>query len=305
MKKLVILALLLILSGVVLSKKERISEYLKNIPFFNKDIIVTLDTKNEYYRNYDFDYVQNTENFSPHCKQDLLNIYYTVLNAGKNEFTFYCPKDYEDCTTDIKNLVNDETTLSDINNFIHPYNGFQHIETEYDNYGKVTITIIKSYTNDQIIKINAEVDKIYQDLNLENLSQKDAIKKVHDYIIDTTTYDSDRTDKNIIKYSSDIAYGPLFEKYGICGGYSDTMELFLEKMNIESYKISSEKHVWNAVYLDGTWYHLDLTWDDPVISDGTQIIDNAYFLIDTKKLLSLEIEEHNYDQEIYYELKEA
>ena len=44
-------------------------------------------------------------------------------------------------------------------------------------------------------------------------------------------------------YASDIAYGPLFEGYGICGGYTDAMELFLEKMGIESYKISSDQHV--------------------------------------------------------------
>ena len=39
------------------------------------------------------------------------------------------------------------------------------------------------------------------------------------------------------KYKSEIAYGPLFEGYAVCGGYTDLMELFLEKMNIKSYKI--------------------------------------------------------------------
>ena len=50
------------------------------------------------------------------------------------------------------------------------------------------------------------------------------------------------------------------------------MELFLEKMNVKSYKISGEKHVWNAVEINGVWKHLDLTWDDPVASDGNDYL---------------------------------
>ena len=34
-------------------------------------------------------------------------------------------------------------------------------------------------------------------------------------------------------YKSNIAYGPLFENYAICSGYTDLMELFLEKLNIK------------------------------------------------------------------------
>ena len=81
------------------------------------------------------------------------------------------------------------------------------------------------------------------------------------------------------------------------------MELFLEKLNIESFKVSSEKHVWNAVYLNGNWYHLDLTWDDPVTNTGAQLLLHDYFLIDTNKLKSLKIDQHNYDELAYQELK--
>ena len=68
----------------------------------------------------------------------LLNIYYTVINSGKN-FTFYCPKKYDNCLNDVKKLANNQVLLSDINNYVHPYNSFSHIETEYDTLGRVTI----------------------------------------------------------------------------------------------------------------------------------------------------------------------
>ena len=83
------------------------------------------------------------------------------------------------------------------------------------------------------------------------------------------------------------------------------MELFLEEMGIKSYKISSEQHVWNAVYIDGKWLHLDLTWDDPVVSTGDNLLEHNFFLIDTPTLLTLEQTEHIYNQSIYSELKEA
>ena len=114
-----------------------------------------------------------------------------------------------------------------------------------------------------------------------------------------------RSDYNITTYRSDIAYGPLLQGYGICGGYADAMELFLEKMGIINYKISSDQHVWNAVYLDQKWYHLDLTWDDPVTTNGENYLEHTFFMIDTPTLLATELSEHNFNQSIYSELKEA
>ena len=53
-------------------------------------------TKNDYTRDYSFDYVKLTDDFSPSDYQDLLNIYYTVLNSGVDSFSFYCPDDYSE-----------------------------------------------------------------------------------------------------------------------------------------------------------------------------------------------------------------
>ena len=81
------------------------------------------------------------------------------------------------------------------------------------------------------------------------------------------------------------------------------MELFLEKLGFRSYKVSSEDHVWNAVYYNYEWLNLDLTWDDPVASDGNNYLEYNYFLIDTNKLLEIEPTQHNFEPEHYYELK--
>ena len=300
MKKVMTIALLLIILGVVLQFRDTIMIQINNIISSKK--LVTIENKNNYYRDYDFEFVQNTEDFTPNSKQDILNIYYTAINSGKTDFTFYCPQEYKGCLKEIENLAKNQTLLSDINNFVHPFNGFNHISTEYDTLGRVSITIEKSYTDEQIQEINKKIDLVAPTLINNNLSDRDKIKAVHDYIINNTIYDSERSDHNIINYDSDIAYGPLFQGYGICGGYTDLMELFLERMNIKSYKISSEKHVWNAVYVDNNWYHLDLTWDDPVTSDKQNLLEHEFFLITDARLAELEKTEHTYDHTVYKEV---
>jgi len=49
-------------------------------------------------------------------KQDIKNIIYTVLNSGVDEFTFYCPEEYKNCTKEVKEIANDQVILSSINN---------------------------------------------------------------------------------------------------------------------------------------------------------------------------------------------
>lgn len=261
---------------------------------------VSVLEKNEYYRNYDFTYVENTKNFIPNNKTDIKNIYYTIVNSGMTEFTFYCPGEYKSCMEDVNEIANDQNIISNINNFVHPYNSFNSLKTEIDSLGKITIEIDKVYNDEMIILIDYKINEIYKEvIGNNNFDNKTKIKTIHDYIINSTKYDKDRSDNKIIKYQSDNAYGVLIENYGLCGGYTDTMMLFLEKMGIESIKISTENHVWNYVNIDNKWLHLDLTWDDPISTDGKDILDDTYFLIDDNDLKEIEKLEHNYDETIY------
>jgi len=256
--------------------------------------------KNEYYRNYDFTYVKNTKNFIPTNKNDIKNIYYTIVNSGMTEFTFYCPGEYKSCMEDVNEIANNQNIISNINNFVHPYNSFNSLKTEIDSLGKITIEIDKVYNDEMIILIDYKINEIYKEvIGNNNFDNKTKIKTIHDYIINNTKYDKDRSDNKIIKYQSDNAYGVLIENYGLCGGYTDTMMLFLEKMGIKSIKISTENHVWNYVNIDNKWLHLDLTWDDPISTDGKDILDDTYFLIDDNDLKEIEKLEHNYDETIY------
>ena len=135
------------------------------------------------------------------------------------------------------------------------------------------------------------------------MTDREKVKTIHDYIINSTEYDKVRNETGNSIYSSNTAYGALIQHMAICSGYTDAMELFLNEFNIKNYKIASDTHVWNALYLDGQWYHLDLTWDDPV-SDRGPILDDKYFLINNTQLLEADgegIATHKFNKTIYLE----
>ena len=297
---LIFLSFILIGSGVVInyqiSVQNAYEESKKHSP---------IEAQNAYYRDYDFNYVKNVKNAYPNNYQELLDTIYSVINNGYQEFTFYCGSEYEACLTDIDGLGKDQETLSTINNYVHPFNSFENLKILYNDEGKVKLEFKKYYTDEDIEKLVKEVDTLYLSLYKADDTPTNNIKRIHNYIINNTRYDSQRANLGVLDYKSNIAYGALIEGYAVCGGYSDAMELFLEKMNIKNFKVASTDHVWNALYLDNMWLNLDLTWDDPVVSDGSDYLDDSYFLVNTDTLLQLDTTQHTFNIENYTELKSS
>lgn len=300
MRKLLFLFFTLLLLSICLIYKNEIVSYLVNT-FSNMNKNISKIENNKYASNNNYEYVQITDNFEPNNKKDIINIYYTILNSGMDQFSFYCPSSYKDCMDDVNYISNNQSLLSNINNFVPVYNIFQNIETEFDNFGKITVNITHSYNDDEILAIEDKIKNIINEILNDSMNLEEKIKAIHDYIINNTKYDVNRTDNKITKYHSDIAYGALIEHYAICGGYADSMKLFLDYLNVPNYKISSENHIWNLVYLNNNWYHLDLTWDDPVTSTGKDVLEYDYFLISTDELKAIETEQHVFDNSIYKE----
>lgn len=269
----------------------------------NSKKITKLET-NKYYRDYNFKYVQNTTNFEPNNKQDILNIYYTVINSGMEKFTFVCPKNYKSCSEDVNNVAHNQEILSNINNYVHPYNSFKSLETEVSTNDVITIKLKHVYTEKMITLIDYEIDNLINKNIKKKMTNVEKIKTIHNVIINNTKYDKERTDNKITKYSSDNAYGVLIEKYGVCGGYTDAYMLFLEKLNIKNYKISSENHIWNYVNVNENWYHVDLTWDDPIDEDNpdNDLLDDTYLLLTTSQLKNMKNDTiHQFDENTFGE----
>lgn len=278
-----------------------ISNYiLENIVIDKKIVIAQANT---YYKNNNYSYVQITDDFEPENKQELLNIFYTMLNNGWTNFEFYCDVNYDDCYNDITNITKETDDLSTINNMVNPFNSYEYLSFEMSNLGKVSITIDKLYKDDDVTYVNQEINRIMNEILADGMSDKEKIRSFHDYIVNLIDYDE--SDNAIKQNGSNKANNALLNKVAVCSGYSDLMAIFLDKLELENYKIINSEHVWNLVKVDDEWLHIDLTWDDPTTSNGRSILIHDFFLIDTEKLESISTKiknnQHVFDKTVYIE----
>ena len=293
MKDILKISFMICLVIVVVIFKDNISNFIMdNIIYKGSNKVLTY---NEYYLDYNYKYVQNMDKANVEDYQEVLNMFYTILNSGDDSYSFYC--NYEECLNDVKELISNENIVSTINNFVHPYNSFDSINIDITNSGKITVKNKKAYSDEEIEYIKTYIDSFINENITENISNYDKIKLFHDHIVNNTKYDKDNVE------DSYTAYNLLTTGIAICGGYSDIMSIYLNTIGIQNYKVTSENHIWNLVNLDGTWYHLDVTWDDPVASDGNQYLIHNFFLISTNELHNLDKVEHNFDINIYVEAK--
>ena len=300
-KKFLNLSLFVVIMAVAFNYKD-ISYYVVGNYIYNKNVTIEIN-KGEYSRNKDYDFIQITDDFVANDYQDLLNIFYTILDSGNNSYSFYCDSDYKNCMDDIQKL-NSGDDLSHINNFVHPYYAYKNISIATNNFGKITVTLEKQYTNEQIDYINKELERISAITSKDQKTNKDKILAFHDYVVVNSKYDSERANNmDSAKYKdsqSHTAYGLLKDKLALCGGYSDIMAIYIDTLGIDNIRISGNNHIWNLVNIDG-WKHLDATWDDPLTNTGEEILLHDYFLITTEQLKEYDAIIHEYDKEVYKE----
>ncbi len=112
-------------------------------------------------------------------------------------------------------------------------------------------------------------------------SDFDRERLIHDRLIAACSYSDDEADL----YRSTI-YGVLCGAEAACEGYAKTAKYLLDALDIPCFVVlgnstppgsRTQSHMWNAVQLDGEWYHLDLTWDDPVLEKGGDLIRYSFF----------------------------
>jgi len=80
---------------------------------------------------------------------------------------------------------------------------------------------------------------------------------INDFFCVNFEYDETRTYRD--------PYTLFAQGIGVCESYSLAFAAVLNELGIPNIYVSSEamNHSWNMVQLDGEWYHIDITWNDP------------------------------------------
>ncbi len=181
----------------------------------------------------------------------------------------------------VKNVLNDNPYLnSTVNSF------------------QLNITYTSSYACDIVIKpdyllsnyekteTHKKIHEILTEIIKPNMNDHEKVKAVHDYIVLHGQYDESFT-----YYSN---YDLLFLGKSVCNGYALLTYDMLTELNIPVKLVfgngNSQAHVWNMVKLNGYWFHLDSTWNDPTPNKINEVSYNYYMLTDQEIL-----EDHTID----------
>lgn len=124
----------------------------------------------------------------------------------------------------------------------------------------------------------------------ENISPNDSdyfkVKKIHDFIVKKNQYntgdESNMSGGYSIYHPSSIIYG----QGGVCNAYASLFKLLADGAGLESTIVTGnslqngEDHMWNMVKVDGNYYHIDTTWDDPIIDfNSGEVVNLEDFVI--------------------------
>lgn len=112
----------------------------------------------------------------------------------------------------------------------------------------------------------------------DDASDFDKIVYFHDKIATTCSFSDSAEHIN-------SAYGVLVTGYGQCEGYAAAMTALCDKAGIPNYTAFGQtkdgiSHAWNKVLLNGRWYNVDCTWDDPILSrNDPGFVRHDYLLV--------------------------
>ncbi|MCH3964378.1 MAG: Ig-like domain-containing protein [Clostridium sp.] len=182
------------------------------------------------------------------------------------------------------------------------------IQSEDGSSVEMTINFKYEGTKDELTEKNKEVnDEVKRVVNsVTNPAMKDYEKELalHDYVVNNARYDERAdVDVNSIPEDSYTAYGILINGVGVCQGYADAMYRLLHEAGIENKMVVGEAnngtgwigHAWNIVKIQGEYYQLDATWDDPVSYNGSNVLAHSYFNVTDSRLSR----DHRWDRSQY------
>lgn len=125
-------------------------------------------------------------------------------------------------------------------------------------------------------------------------------KYMHDYLVSHADYD-----ESLTYFEAD---GVLLHGTGVCQSYARAYQMLMRKMGIPCIFISGEangeNHSWNMIQIDGAWYHVDCTFDDPLnsapfygyfmqndtIMEADHIWDRSKYPVCNQKMLRIDFE---------------
>lgn len=204
------------------------------------------------------------------------------IDSGKESGTFY-----------VKGVSEEE--INQINDYICSLNGVVERYAIIDNVrGGMKVKFIYAISDNYYVykkyvdgtgipsehpaafKLYDEVVKILSVIIKPDMTDYEKELAIHDYLVANCQY-------GFVEHSKEYAfsaYGAIVQKNAVCNGYAEAMALLLNCVGVENEIMTGwgedVLHAWNRVCLDGEWYQVDATWNDPLPDKGNSV-SHMYF----------------------------
>ena len=181
--------------------------------------------------------------------------------------------DYDNAMKLYNAILNKEPSI--VISFDSNWDAMKNFVTTFENNvmsGLFRITV--TFTSGAVHNIQCSPKEIYEEISIFNnyrktvldmgineyTTQKDAVTKINNWMINYLTYE----------LSANNPYQAYLNKKANCDGYARLFERFCKVIGVECIWESGEvktngtygAHAWNKVKLDGTWYYIDVCWND-------------------------------------------
>lgn len=166
--------------------------------------------------------------------------------------------------------------------------------------GKVTRVEI-TYDTDAKSKqreLDDALEALDSKVDISGMTDEEIVLAYHEYLTSTVACAYEAYLANTLGGENEYdMYGTLVKHSAVCQGYAETMFYLLKKAGIPCSIASSVNinHAWNVVKIHGRWYHMDVTWDDPVWDVPGQSL-HKYFLVSFPTMNTLTAASHNKDR---------
>ena len=131
-----------------------------------------------------------------------------------------------------------------------------------ENMGVVSVTLSFNETAENLEENQQLFQKASEEIVQNALVYPSDIEReryVHDALCERIAYDLNAS-------MNQSAYSALVNHQTVCAGYAKAFQYILKQLSIPCAYVTGsaegEDHAWNIVYLDGSWWNVDVTWDD-------------------------------------------
>ncbi len=129
-----------------------------------------------------------------------------------------------------------------------------------------------------MVRLTADIDPV----NSASGGEFETERQLHDSFVHSCTYSADD------RSAQSSVYSALVEGMADAYGYAGAMKLLLAEYDIYSILVFGDtaegEHVWNMVYIDGKFYHLDALWNDADLDFAENIVFHGYFNLSTETI---------------------